>query len=240
MRAGICLTVGYTLLGAVALCGCARTAYIRYSYGTHTYRTFPGRPLVAITPFADERWDKVNFGTFSDYELKTGVNVGKALREELAKTLQIFEYNVTLLENEAASGETAPVMLKTGSADMILSGTIINLWASAPDAALFPAEIGGHALVSFATRSEPSGHQRDIQVTDRTPVDVVGLKHAADNLALQLGTTHSHPGLDELFQKTLARLALGIVEDAEIQKATSGLRGKPQTLADRKVRASED
>lgn len=185
----------------------------------------PGRPSVAVTKFVDERGDRSSFGTVGLYDLKggVGVDIGRALQQEIASALQTFGYNVIMVETNGNDEQALRSLLRTNQADLILGGSVRNLWAVTPDALMKSAEINGRASVTFMVQGERGARQREINVTDNRPVDMIGLKHFGNNAALMFGGEH-HPGFDALFQQALARLAVAVVEDDEIKRALSGLR----------------
>ena len=178
-----------------------------------------------MTKFVDERGDRSSFGTVGLYDLKSGVGVdiGKALQQEIASALQTFGYNVITVETEGNDEQALRSLLGTNRADLILGGSVHNLWAVTPDALMKSAEINGRASATFVVRGEKGIRQREINITDNRHVDIVGLKHFSNNAALMFGGEH-HPGFDALFQQALARLAVAIVEDDEVKRALSGLR----------------
>ena len=216
-----------TLASALGLCGC--TAYVRYPQTSRSYEIIPGRLSIAVAKFVDERGDRSSFGTVGLYDLKSGVGVdiGKALQQEIASALQTFGYNVIMVETEGNDEQALRSLLGTNKADLILGGSVRNLWAVTPDALMKSAEISGRASVTFVVRGETGARQREVNVTDNRPVDMIGLKHFKNNTALMFGGEH-HPGFDALFQQALARLAVAIVEDDEVKRAFTGLRKRSQ------------
>jgi len=206
----------------VWLCGCGTIAYVQYPPRAVDSPTHPGRPLVALAKFRDERPDRTVFGKIGLIQLRTKLDIGKAFQEELALALRTAGYNVVVLEQESHGIESLRTMLESNQADVAMGGTLQNLWAETGDALVAPARIDGRASIAVVKRGRGREHEWSIHATDRQRVGVVGLKPAASNAALMFGLSDEHPAFNVLFQHALAHLASAIVEDPEVKRELSG------------------